>query len=771
MTSNFKILADFEVSKRHELVVELITKIENNILSQDLDNIFMNGRKILEIILSDEYGDIFSLDSTIKAMMTQRIVPSKVKNALFGIKQKSNEAAHITKMSDRPYAIKKDIFSIVEFLKQLFIIIKFFVKENYGSEWVSENDNEYTFSSSVYLSNVVKTMDPSEVPTAKEGTDVKPDTETLESKLKGIFELISSDYSFLIPTYQREYSWKEENINVFLQDIKDRSFDKQTHYMGSLAIGVDEKNQLLRLIDGQQRITTSLLLIKVLHEAYKAKSAILKMPIELDSVAKDLNTKYKNQAGEYGDLNYIKKILSGDTSTDRTFRASHAFKNFTIIQEYINGMAPDVLEEYYTTFVYYFVIAELRFKSDLGQEIQIFENLNSKGTELSQWDLIKNYIYKNVELQFLLKHETMIESMLNKLFVIKSSVAFGNAKRFTELSNFFAFYSRIESKLEHGKTLSDKGKIHKVFAKMWPGEVGPFTDINSLNESLVRASRLFSIYCELKSKRYLGTSDSPLFKFRLHLENTSAKDTHYALVMNAIYSSCTWNGTDIEKIDTLNGNLLKPLLSDIDKYITRLLVVSNVGQSLSTMFDGCISNSVKESHGLLLSKIMVKGKQSSLPSFQDFKKIIRTKTDWQKEYALSVMRTYEAAHSVEEIGKYKITLKPSLEHIFPQKPALDGEWFIQEDVSLARFKEKHSSRLNKLGNYLILSKPINSKVSNNPYPAKKIEYLKDDSPLLNGNDNLMNLKLKSSFTFEDIDERTKQLAELVSPLYKMSNGK
>jgi len=762
MTSNFKILLDYPVGDRNDEVIQIIKKIESNIKKNDLGNIYIEGRKILEIILSDHYKDAETLNDQIQDYIRQHSVPSKVKNALFGIKQKGNDEVHSIKLSDKPYHIEKDIFSIIEFLKQIFIVIKYFSLLNLEGGLLKEYENEYKFNADVYFQKHMKLENMEE--------DLKPETQALETKLKGIFELIASDFSFLIPTYQREYTWTTNNIDIFLEDIKDRSKDKQVHYMGSLAISIDEDHKILRLIDGQQRITTSLLLIKVFYDRY-LKLKQLEVPTELEKISNNISKKYINQAGEYGELNYVKKILSNNMTSNKNFIASTAYKNYIRIKEYIDQLSSDEFEEFYTTFVYYFVIAELRFKNNLGQEIQIFENLNSKGTELSQWDLIKNYIYKNIELSFLVKNEQEIEKELNKLFVLEASASFGKDK-IKKLSEFFIVDSRIKHKLLHGSVLSDKGKIHKIFAKIWPNHNTKFDNLIDLEESLIQSSKYFKIYTELKIKKYNNPS-SALFKLRLHLENTSIKDTHYPLIINAIYNSVEWEDLEIKKIKKENEEALFKLLSDIDKYITRLLVVNNIGQSLSQMFDSFIDNDIEKSHKLFLMKINEKGAAYSIPSLSNFKKAITEKYDWQKDYALSVLRTIENkfAMNKERSNKYEITLNPTLEHIFPRKPKIPkSEWFAQEQLSEGRFKLKHDIKVNKIGNYLILSLKINAKLSNGDFSKKKDFYKNNTSILFIGKPNvLLDLSIKDTFTFEDIDERTKQIANIATPLYKLSN--
>lgn len=771
MTNNFKILNDFELPRNHDLILERIEKIESLAKNNELDYIYLEGRNILELILEAQYDDVSHLDLILNDLNANHPLPSKVKNALYAIKQKGNEGAHATtKPSDKPFHIKRDLFSVVEFIKQIFIVIKYFIRESNTDMWTPDDSNEYTFNSEVYLPNYDKyaTQEYSIV----EKEDIRPNTEALESKLKGIFELINSDYSFLIPTYQRVYSWDSENIGIFLQDILDRSKDKQTHYLGSLAIAFDGKNKLLRLIDGQQRITTSLLLIKAMINKFETSRG-LTMPKELENLKEKLDSKYINSAGQHGEMNYVKKILKGYDVSDKSFKASNAKKNYDQICEFLDTLSYLEFDEFYTTFVYYFVIAELRFKNDLGHEIQIFENLNSKGMELSQWDLIKNYIYKNVNIDFLITHEHEIEKLLNDLFVIPASIAFGTKASYKKLSEFFITYSRIENKLLNGEVLSDKGKIHKVFANIWPLEnEGDFKAINELKASLLKAGRYFSIYSCIESKDYLDPSN-PLFEFKLHLENTSAKDAHYPLIINAIYTSSEWDDYRLEKIKASSLNDLLLFISDIDKYITRLLVVNNTGQSLPTFFDKVLTPSVKDSHDIFIQRISESGKGTSLPSWKDFAKELKEKNDWQKEYALAVLRTFNHNVNAFKSKKYEIIQKPSLEHIFPQKPSDTSQWFINEGITWNRFKDKLTSKINKLGNYLILSQSLNSKASNYDYTRKLSEYEPDiDSLQISGiPGSLMDLTLKNSFTFYDIDERTKELANLIAPLYKLSHEK
>ena len=761
MTRNFQILLDYKFKKDQEKILNNIKQIENNV--KDEKNyilIFSLARKTLEIMLHNIFytNEENTLDKTIHEICNYypNPIPSKVKNAFYYIKQKGNESIHRIKNTDKPYVIENDIFVCIELLKNLFIVIKFcLIKDN-------QNDildlEDYNFNSEIYFSN-------KNVEKKFEDENVSIDKSGMESNTKGLFQLLTTNYKFFIPTYQREYSWSKENIEVFLQDIEDRNIDKKKHYMGSLAIAIDKKNKTIRLIDGQQRITTTLILIKAIINIFKERKS--KIPVELEKIAKNINEIYanKNCAGE---LNNVFKILSNETIDSRyNFKNSIAKSNYDLIYEFFNGKTINQINELLTTFIHYFVIAELTFKNNIENEIQIFENLNSKGLELSQWDLVKNYIYKKIDFEVLINNESKVEKIISNLFIDPATTSFGKKKN-KELSEFLIFYSRIKYKSQTNKELTDKGKVHKIFAKVWNNNNKKFTSLESVKNSLIKIARYFKIFLSLKEKEYLD-SDNKFFNVRVYLKNLQKKESSLMpLIMNIIHENTTWNENEIIEIKEL-PKIFNYIIS-IEKYVTRLLVVSNVGQSLSIFWDSLISNDIFKSYKLFENKIKKPGLLTTLPTHKSFKKELKNKDNWQKEYALNVLRILEFGKTNKKSGRYEVLIKPTLEHIFPIKLNPNSYWRnINKNLTNEDFESQKNSRINKLGNYIILNSKLNIKASNKSFFEKLVEYEKDSKNIfIKGfeNNQLMNLFNEKTFNFEQIDKRTEQLANLIAPLYK-----
>ena len=755
MTNNFKILGDFDMGQTIE---DLIETIEEKIFAKQFGYIYLDGRKVLETLLSDDEDEILNVQ--IKNFVDRNIVPSNVRNSLYYIKEKGNIDAHGEKRNEKQFSIEKDLVASIEFLKNVFSVVKFFVSKKYKEEWKNVSNNEYEFKSGIYLDQHIGKV--------REIDSVKVDAIDMSTQMKGIYQLITGDFNFMIPTYQREYSWKQENVEALLSDIWDRKNDKKRHYFGALAISVDEEHKMIRLIDGQQRITTSLIFIRAVIDIYGKRNKVL--PEEIEKIKGNLTSKYLNKVnGTNNSLDFVQRILVWGgkiNEKNEAFAKSCAKINYDLIYKYMDSMEDtSVIDEYLTTFIHHFVVTELKFNNDIDNEIQIFENLNSKGLELSQFDLIKNYIFKMVDSKLLIASEDKVNQLINSMFVTPSSNAFGNRAHIKHLSNFFEFYNRIQYKIKEDRVLTDKGKVHKIFSKIWPGTSNKFETIQSLEESLEDAAKMFAIYCEIKSRSY-SNPISPLFDFRVHLENLSVKDTHVPLLIFLMFKNIEWDGIKIKRV--LDAPFLKRFIGEIDKYISRLIIVANKGQSLSSVFDQAINRNSQDSFNLFVAKIKTPGTQMSIPTYEEFIWQLENKNDWQKDYALSVIRTLEYKNQNFESGRYMIHKNPSLEHIFPQTVRKGSAWWPENEGadSFNRLKDSH---INMLGNYIVLSFSLNAKAKNSPYITKLTSYKKDpDNLLIKGsNDKLMSLLSKEEFTFSDIKQRTKQLANMIAPLYKM----
>ncbi|OOP89523.1 DUF262 domain-containing protein [Helicobacter pylori] len=213
-----------------------------------------------------------------------------------------------------------------------------------------------------------------------------------ESTINDFFALTGTIFS--IPVYQRNYTWEEENCKKLLQDIISISQNKKPHFMGSITYILhffdDEKSlrklQEFVIIDGQQRVTTIMLLLKAIetkipNEGIKKEiDGLLNLsgqklrlkPIKSDKEAFDLVM--QNRSHEIQGVSHIK----------------NNYKFFT--KEIDNYLSKGCrIEEIYGAFLRLKIVA---IGLELGEDDPqvVFESINATGVQLKGLDLIRNYL-------------------------------------------------------------------------------------------------------------------------------------------------------------------------------------------------------------------------------------------------------------------------------------------------------------------------------------------------------------------------------------------
>lgn len=224
--------------------------------------------------------------------------------------------------------------------------------------------------------------------------------------------IIGNNKKFMVPKFQRDYSWGSEQWDDLWQDIETMRSEKDDHYMGYLVLQTaDDKNY--QIIDGQQRFTTVTILIlaaikciknfaekgidvsdnsqrvdNLLHSYIGKKDAVT---LVYDNVLV-LN---RNNDGYFRD--YIVKL--GDLRVRNLKNSEKLMKQcFQFFEQKLNGMFTSGME--YAEYIQY-VVDNLYFTqivvNDEMNAFRVFETLNARGVQLSSSDLLKNYLFSLVD--------------------------------------------------------------------------------------------------------------------------------------------------------------------------------------------------------------------------------------------------------------------------------------------------------------------------------------------------------------------------------------
>ncbi|HPD33844.1 MAG TPA: DUF262 domain-containing protein, partial [Candidatus Kapabacteria bacterium] len=223
-----------------------------------------------------------------------------------------------------------------------------------------------------------------------------------ETKLQ---QIIEGEKQYVIPLFQRTYSWQEKEWRTLWNDLIEL-YEMETprsHFLGSIvnmpAISVPEGIMKYLLIDGQQRLTTIIIILTLLRDKAKENNNQLLA----DEINENLLiNKFKNGIEHYkllptqGDRNTYNELIKGNInnthfniSADDRIKLAYNFFEKKLTQTPIN------LEKLKMIITSKLSVVSIVLDADDNPYL-VFESLNAKGRPLTQADLIRNYFFMNI---------------------------------------------------------------------------------------------------------------------------------------------------------------------------------------------------------------------------------------------------------------------------------------------------------------------------------------------------------------------------------------
>ncbi|GAA8929040.1 DUF262 domain-containing protein [Helicobacter pylori] len=301
-----------------------------------------------------------------------------------------------------------------------------------------------------------------------------------ESTVNDFFALTGTVFS--IPVYQRNYTWEEEkNCKKLLEDIISISQNKKTHYMGPITYIlhlIDDEKSLRQLqefviIDGQQRVTTIMLLLKAIET--KIPNEEIKKEIDnlLNLTGKRLRLKPIKSDKEAFDL--VMQNRSYEIQGVSHIRDNYKFFTKALEHYLSEGVR---IEEIYGAFLRLKIVA---IGLELGEDDPqvVFESINATGVQLEGLDLIRNYL--------MMGENSDKQNHLYNTYWIPLEDWLGEK----ELNDFIKTYLRIyfEDRLKEGeREVYDALKAHH--RENFPN------DIQGLMSDMRKYGRIYQIFLD-----------------------------------------------------------------------------------------------------------------------------------------------------------------------------------------------------------------------------------------------------------------------------------
>ncbi|WP_236860759.1 DUF262 domain-containing protein [Campylobacter porcelli] len=230
----------------------------------------------------------------------------------------------------------------------------------------------------------------------------------MRAERKSIFEYLSKN-KFLIPMYQRNYVWSEDECEQLWEDVYnffENKEEDEEYFLGSVVIYKEDGKQ--NIIDGQQRTTTLCLFIRALYEKARGQNGIDKLKDNLASCLWDINpltgnidfdkVHFKSEVATDLDNQSLENIFKDNLIIDKESKKLSLYeKNFILFQNKIDELAKDKPTEWFN-----FCLCLLQNCVILPIEcdgrdkaLRIFNTLNNRGVSLSPADIFKGLIFTN----------------------------------------------------------------------------------------------------------------------------------------------------------------------------------------------------------------------------------------------------------------------------------------------------------------------------------------------------------------------------------------
>ncbi|KKG09663.1 DUF262 domain-containing protein [Methanosarcina sp. 2.H.A.1B.4] len=509
-----------------------------------------------------------------------------------------------------------------------------------------------------------------------------------------LLDFLRKSPQFVIPIYQRTYSWTEKECWQLWDDIlrTGSNDDISAHFVGSIVYiekgiyQVSSQSPLL-VIDGQQRLTTVTLLIAALARALEQLDEEKREPLDGFSPRK-LRNYYLLNPEEEGEK-YYKLILS---QTDKDSLTSivgnreqpkeyslRVMENFKLFESWIAGYKDNLMP--LCKGLAKLIVVDIALNRDQDNPQLIFESMNSTGKELSQADLIRNYILMGLEPQ--------LQTRLYEQFWRPMEVDFGQEAYSNYFDGFMRHYLTVKTGvIPRIGEVYDAFKIHASSTKTAQAGV----------ESLVADIRTFSRYfCAMA----LGKETDTDLKFAFHDLRELRVDVAYPFLLELYHDYAA---------EMLSKEEFIAAVRLVEAYVFRRAICSIPTNSMNKTF-ATFSKAVKKDRYIesIQAYLLLLPSYRRFPNNEEFRRELQNRDLYNfrsRSYWLRKLENYGRKERVQ-VDEYTI------EHIMPQNENLPPAWKTELG---SEWKRVHETWLHTLGNLTLTG--YNSEYSDRPFKEK-----------------------------------------------------
>ncbi|WP_139533856.1 DUF262 domain-containing protein [Helicobacter pylori] len=569
---------------------------------------------------------------------------------------------------------------------------------------------------------------------------------------KGVFE---------IPSYQRGYAWQKEQLEDFWNDLEHVSkLGDKFHYMHSLTLRELEnelESSAFEIIDGQQRLATSLILLGLLAKITQNKDPKYSL-INLEPI---LSYKY------YGLNEAFRAIMEEEKDLERfqtSFYAKNLIGAYEFFKEKISDTPVGTLEKMFDALIKKMLFSVVELNDDRIDPFSSFETINNRGKDLSTLELLKNRLH-------FVAHKICDEEDLEN---IQQEIN----DTYTRIYHDLRFFKddHLEDFLKHfvAYYYCEKGDFKKRLLEMEFNAHQRYTENTNFDDEYEKIDDLL-FYLSYSSKvwNFLHTLDDEELRIeitpkmcglleKMRRLNALSNNAFLPLLLSLLTIQLVGRSANEQPYTTQE---LEGLLEYLERFGFLIYGVAGKNTAKNEWIELAFQafrayrygeeNTAIEKLPTLEKNFFNKQNNSALELLEES---IHSKKNTEKWYgwgkALNyLLYEYELYHNPETTLNFDSSLE-SIEHILPQKP---DQGYSAKEKSWA----KNPHIVHALGNLLLISKNANSSLSNKPFDEKRKAYLK-------GSYSEKEVAKNASFGVVEIQERSEKLLDFLIMRYRIA---
>jgi len=504
--------------------------------------------------------------------------------------------------------------------------------------------------------------------------------------------LATNETTFAIPVYQRNYDWTLTQCRQLLYDIIEtgKSDKINAHFIGSIVYVHDDVYTAsglteLTIIDGQQRLTTiTLIYIALYRLAQQLDNQMLVNRIHKTYLINEFapeteKLKLKPTENNKEALHHILNSQNGEE-----------FKGYSKIIENFNFFKSSITADNYETIqrgLSKLIFIDIALDRQRDNPQRIFESLNSTGLELSQADLIRNYILMGLS-------RTNQEKIYKAYWEVIEKNAKDEMLNHTKVSDFIRDFLTLKN-----KEIPNKSNVYAIFKENFPTET-----VDVLEKNLSEIKSLSKFYNKLVNPK---NEDDKAVRQQLEFINKLEINVAFPFLMK-VYED--YSNEVIDKQTFIS------VLALIQSFSFRRFIVGLPTNALNKIFMSLYDKVEQNNYLFSIQKsLLLRAGVQRFPRDTETINALKEKDVYNiksknRTYLLERLENYQNNEPVVIEGNSDITI----EHIFPQNP--DPKWKLELGNEEYNFiKETY---LNTIGNLTLSGN--NGKLGNKYFTEKQM---------------------------------------------------